>query len=191
MCCGTPHSSVLYYLPEFAQTYVYSVGDTIKASHPLVPLSAFVFSHSQHQGLFQWVRFCIRVQSLELQLQHQSFQWLFRVDFLLGLTDLICFKSAAAAKSLQSCPTLCDPIDGSPPGSPSLGFSRQEHWCGLPFLSPMHASEKWKWSRSVVSDSSRPHGLQPTRLLHPWDFPGKSTGVGCHCLLLSFKSKEL
>ena len=35
---------------------------------------------------------------------------------------------AATAKSLQSCPTLCDPIDGSPPGSPSLGFSRQEHW---------------------------------------------------------------
>ena len=34
-----------------------------------------------------------------------------------------------------------------------------------------------------MSDSWRPHGLQPTRLLHPWDFPGKSTGVGCHCLL--------
>ena len=34
-----------------------------------------------------------------------------------------------------------------------------------------------------MSDSSRPHGLQPTRLLRPWDFPGKSTGVGCHCLL--------
>ena len=67
---------------------------------------------------------------------------------------------------------------------PSLGFSRQEHWIGLPFPSPMHESEKWKWSRSVVSDSSRPNGLKPTRLLHPWDFPGKSTGVGCHCLLL-------
>ena len=65
----------------------------------------------------------------------------------------------------------------------SLGFSRQEHWSGLPFPSPMHESEKWKWSRSVVSDSSRPHGLQPPRLLHPWDFPGKSTGVGCHHLL--------
>ena len=91
---------------------------------------------------------------------------------------------AAAAKSLQSYPTLCDPIDGSPPGSPSLGFSRQEHWSGLPFPSPMHESEKWKWSRSVVSDSMRPHGLQPTRPLRPWDFPGKSTGVGCHCLLL-------
>ena len=61
---------------------------------------------------------------------------------------------------------------------PSLGFSRQEHWSGLPFPSPMHESEKWKWSHSVVSDSWRPHGLQPTRLLSPWDFPGKSTGVG-------------
>ena len=66
---------------------------------------------------------------------------------------------------------------------PSLGFSRQEHWIGLPFPSPMHESEKWKWSHSVMSDSSCPHGLQPTRLLHPWDFPGKNTGVGCHCLL--------
>ena len=66
---------------------------------------------------------------------------------------------------------------------PSLGFSRQEHWSGLPFPPPAHESEKWKWSRSVVSDSSRPHGLQPTRLLRPWDFPSKSTRVGCHCLL--------
>ena len=42
----------------------------------------------------------------------------------------------------------------------------------------MQESEKWKWCHSVVSNSSRPHGLQPTRLLRPWDFPGKSTGVG-------------
>ena len=65
---------------------------------------------------------------------------------------------------------------------PSLGFSRQEPWSGLPFPSPMHESEKWNWRRSVMSDSSRSHGLQPTRLLHPWDFPGKSTGVGCNCI---------
>ena len=38
-----------------------------------------------------------------------------------------------------------------------------------------------------MSDSSRPHGLQPTRLLCPWDFPGKRTGVGCHCLLQNNK----
>ena len=49
---------------------------------------------------------------------------------------------AAAAKLLQSCATLCDPIDGSPLGSPSLGFSRKEHWSGLPFPSPMHQREK-------------------------------------------------
>ena len=50
--------------------------------------------------------------------------------------------AAAAAKSRQSCPTLCDPKDGSPPGSLPLGCPRQEHWSGLPFPSPMHESEK-------------------------------------------------
>ena len=49
--------------------------------------------------------------------------------------------AAATAKSLQLCPTLCDPIDGSPLSSLSLGFSRQEHWSGLPFPSPTHESE--------------------------------------------------
>ena len=91
--------------------------------------------------------------------------------------------AAAAAKSLQSCPTLCDPIDSSPPGSPVPGIlqARTLEWVAFP--SPMHESEKWKWSCSVVSNSLRPHRLKPTRLLRPWDFPGKSTGVGCHCLL--------
>ena len=83
-----------------------------------------------------------------------------------------------------SCVRLCaTPEMAAHQASPSLGFSRQEHWSRLPFPSPMHEGEKWKGSRSVVSDSKRPHGLQPTRLLCPWDFPGKSTGVGCHCPL--------
>ena len=92
-------------------------------------------------------------------------------------------SAAAAAKSLQSCPTLrphrwqptrlhC-PWDSS---GKNIGV-------GCNFFLQCMKSEKWKWSRSVVSNSSRPHGLQPTRLLHPWGFPGKSTGVGCHCLL--------
>ena len=51
-------------------------------------------------------------------------------------------KQVAAAKSLQLCPTLCHPIDSSPPGSLSLGFSRQKPWSGLPFPSPVHESEK-------------------------------------------------
>ena len=86
-----------------------------------------------------------------------------------------CDSAAAAAKSLQSCPTLCDSIDGSPSGSPIPGIhqARTLEWVAI---SSSHAW-KWKWSHSVVSYSSRPHGLQPTRLLHPWHFPGKSTGV--------------
>ena len=92
---------------------------------------------------------------------------------------------ALAAKSLQSCLTLCDPVDSSPPGFPIPGIlqARTLEWVAISF------SNAWKWkvkvSRSVVSDSVRPHGLPPTRLLRPWDFPGKSTGVGCHCLLLA------
>ena len=94
---------------------------------------------------------------------------------------LLSLKAAAAAKSLQSCPTLCDPIDGSPPGSsvPGILQARTLEWVVISF------SSAWKWSRSVVFYFLRPNGLQPTRLLCPWDFPGKSTGVGCHCLLLS------
>ena len=89
------------------------------------------------------------------------------------------FPAAAAAKSLQSCPTLCDPIDRNPPGSPVPGIlqARTLEWVAISF------SKAWKWKVKVKSsDPQRPHGLQPSRLLRPWDFPGRSTGVGCHCL---------
>ena len=63
-----------------------------------------------------------------------------------GVSVYVCvyipMHAAAADKSLLSCPTLCDHIDSSPPGSPSMGFSRQQHWSGVPFPSPMHASKK-------------------------------------------------
>ena len=101
----------------------------------------------------------------------QQHGWTWRALLLLLLS---CFSR------VQLCAT---PQTAAHQASPSLGFSRQEHWSGLPFPSPMHEREKWKWSHSVVSDSSQPHGLQPTRLLRPWDFPVKSTGVGCHCFL--------
>ena len=51
-----------------------------------------------------------------------------------------------------SCVRLCaTPQTAAHQAPPSLGFSRQEHWSGLPFPSPMHESEKWRWSRLVVS----------------------------------------
>ena len=89
--------------------------------------------------------------------------------------------ATAAAKSLQSCSTLCDPKDGSPPGSPVPGIlqARTLEWVAISFSNAW----KWKWSCSAVSNPQWPHGLQPTRLLLPWDFLGRSTGVGCHCLL--------
>ena len=93
---------------------------------------------------------------------------------------------AATAKSLQSCPTLCDPIDGSHHAPPSLGFSRQQRGSGLPFPSPMHESEK-----------SKVKSLSHVWLLAtPWTaacqappstgFSRQSTGVGCRCLLQWF-----
>ena len=54
----------------------------------------------------------------------------------------VAMHAAAAAKSLQSCPILCNPIDSSPPGSPVPGILKARHWSGLPFPSPMHESEK-------------------------------------------------
>ena len=59
--------------------------------------------------------------------------------------------SAAAVKSLQSCPTLCDPIDGSPPGSPVPGILQARILEWVATSSPMHESGKWKWSHSLLA----------------------------------------
>ena len=81
--CSTPSFPVLHYLPEIAQSYVHQVRDAIQPSHPLSSPSPPAFNLSQHQGLFQWVGASYQVAKvLEFQLQHQSFQWIFRVDFL-------------------------------------------------------------------------------------------------------------
>ena len=99
-------------------------------------------------------------------------------------TDFMwCPAAAAAAKSLQSCPTLCDPRDRSPPGSPVPGIlqARTLEWVVISF------SNAGKWKVKVKSFSRVWLCATPwtaaTRLLCPWDLPGKSTGVGCHCLL--------
>ena len=123
-----------------------------------------------------WVRLCMFIGDMS---QTHS-KCLANVGFIsLQFHYVVCSLATAAAKLLQSCPTLCDPLDSSPPGSPVPGIlqARTLEWVTISF------SNAWKWSHSVVSDSSWPHGPQPIRLLHPWDFPGKSTGVGCHCSL--------
>ena len=82
---GLQHASlpVHHKLPELAQTHVHWVGDAIQASHPLSSPYPPAFNLSQHQGLFQWVSSLHQVAKVvEIQPQHQSFQWIFRTDLL-------------------------------------------------------------------------------------------------------------
>ena len=73
----------IHQLPELAQTHVHRVSDAIQPSHPLSSPSPPAFSLSQHQSLFHWVSSLHQVAKvLELQLQHPSFQGIFRTDFL-------------------------------------------------------------------------------------------------------------
>ena len=83
MDCSTPGSSVHHQVPEPTQTPVHRISDAIQLSHPLSSPSPPAFNLSQHQGLFQWVSSSHQgAKVLEFQLQHQSFQWIFRTDFL-------------------------------------------------------------------------------------------------------------
>ena len=79
--CSTTGFPVPQYVPEFAQTHVHGVSDAIQPSHPLLPPSFPAFNFSQHQGLFQWISSLHQVAKV-LELQYQSFQWIFRTDFL-------------------------------------------------------------------------------------------------------------
>ena len=88
MDCSTPDSSVLHYLPEFAQIYVHWVRDANQPSHPLLPASPFAFNLSQHRGLFQWVGSSHQVAKvLELWLQYQPLMNIVPVIFLSDNAD--------------------------------------------------------------------------------------------------------
>ena len=81
--CSTPGLPVHHQLSEFTSTHVHWVSDAIQPSHPLSSPSPPIFNLSQHQDLFKWVSSLRHVAKvLEFQLQHQSFQWIFRTDFL-------------------------------------------------------------------------------------------------------------
>ena len=102
-----------------------------------------------------------------------------------GRVERAAAAAAAAAKSFQSCQTLCDPIGGSPLGStlPGILQARTLQWVATSF------SNAWKWKVKVKSLSRVQLFMTPWtaayRFWCPWDSPGKSTGVGCQCLLPS------
>ena len=103
MDSSMPGFPVLHYLPEFVQTHVHWVSDAIQPSHLLSPSSPTAFSLSHYQSLFQWVGSSHQMAKvLEFQLQPQSFQWIFRTDFLYNwLVGPLC----SPTDSQESSPT--------------------------------------------------------------------------------------
>ena len=154
-------------------------------SLPLLLQLAFETLKCEHTRLFIFLWACLTIihTYTHTHLWHfrGSFSWMPAQSCLPNYANSSCFMMLLLSRfsHVQLCAT---PETAAHEAPLSLGFSRQEHWSGLPFPSLMRESENWKWSRSVVSDSQRPRGLQPTRLLHPRDSLGKSTGVGCHRL---------
>ena len=103
MDCSTPGFPVHHQHPELAQTHVHQVGDAIQPSHPLSSPSPPTFNLSQHLYLFQWVSSSHQVaKGLEFKLQQQSFQWIFRTDFL---QDGLVWSPCIPRDSQESSPT--------------------------------------------------------------------------------------
>ena len=97
MDCSTPGFPVLHHLPELAQTHVHRIADAIQTSRLLLSPSPPAFNLSQHQGLFYWVGSSHQVANA-LEFQHQSFQWIFRIDFL----SIDCFDFFIVQGTLKS-----------------------------------------------------------------------------------------
>ena len=160
-----PEFAAPCYLPYFSQIHVHwsmMISIYLILCCPLLHLPS-IFSNI---SLYQWVGSLYQVAKI-LELHQQFFQWIFRVDFI---SDWLIWSPwnprdsqefpvapAAAAKSLQSCLTLCDPIDSSPPGSavPGVLQARTLEWVAISFSA-------WKWKVKVKS-------LSLVRLLAtPW-----------------------
>ena len=98
-----PGFPVHHQLPELTQIHVHRVGDAIQPSHPLLSPFLPAFNLSQHQHLFQWVSSSHQVAKvLEFQFQHQSFQWIFRTDFL---EDWLVWSPCSPRDPQESSPT--------------------------------------------------------------------------------------
>ena len=105
MYCSMSAFLDLHCFPEFVQIHVLRVSDAVQLSHPLLPSSLFFFffNLSQHKGLLQWVDSSHQVAKvLELQLEQQSLQWIFKSWFPLGLTGLISLLSKRLPRVFSS-----------------------------------------------------------------------------------------
>ena len=124
-----PGLPVHHQLPKSTQTHVHWVGDAIQPSHPLSSPSPPALNLSQYQGLFRWVTSSHEVSKvLEFQLQHQSFQWIFRTDFLQdGLVGSPCSPRDSQESSLTPQFKSINSLPLSFLYSPAL-TSIHDHW---------------------------------------------------------------
>ena len=158
MDCSMPGLPVHHQLLELAQTHVHWVGwchPTISSS--VVPFSSCLQSFPA-SGFFPMGQFFTSGgQSIGISASASVLPMNIQDWFLLGWTGWILANSFSLLLLLLSRFShvrLCAiPETAAHQAPTSLGFSRKEHWGGLPLPSPMHESEKWKWSRSVVSNS--------------------------------------
>ena len=106
--CSMPGFPMLNCVPQLGQTHVHWVSDAIQPCHPLSPPSSLAVSLSQHQRLLQWVSSSHQVAKvLALQLQHQSFQWIFRTNFLYyGLVGSPCSPRDSQESSPIASPVV-------------------------------------------------------------------------------------
>ena len=177
--CSTSGYPVLHHLLEVTQTHILWVGDAIQPFHPLSPTLSSCPQFSQYQGLFQWVSSLHQMAKvLELQLQHQSFQRLFRVDIFQD-TGLISLQSKGFSRVFSS-----------------TRVRKHEFFCAQPSLcrqlyiwtSPNGQYQNqidyilcsWRWRRSIQSAKTRQgvdHGSDHELLIAKFQLG---------CLLLSF-----
>ena len=127
---------------------------------------------------------CPRAPALGALLQALNLHWPSTLHMVIYMFQ--CAAAATAAKSLQSCLTLCDPIDGSLPGSPVPGILRARilEWVAISF------SSAWKWKVKVKSLSHVQLLATPWTVAHQappsMGFSRREYWVGCHCLLRCF-----
>ena len=134
---STPGFPILHHLLEFAETHIHWVSDAIQQSHPLSSPSPPAFNLSQHQSFSN---------ELALHIRWPKY-WSFSLSISLSNEYSKAAAAAASAKSLQSCLTLCGPIDGCPLGSsvPGILQARILEWVAVSF------SSAWKWKVKVKS----------------------------------------
>ena len=151
MDCSTPGFPVHHHLLGFAQTHVHCVGDAIQPSHPLSSPSPPALNLSQHQGLYQWVGSLHHVAK-GLELQHQSFQWIFRVGFCLKrpyLIDIVNSLTPAPRPAARQCAregSLCNMCDFSV--THRQLFSTMT---GCHFKQPSHQEKAQKWQHRALN----------------------------------------